>query len=152
MIAISDIVLLTVSSAVLAVALIRANGPDTPATNYKPQASSESTVNAGTVTSGQSNDQSSLQTDQTGDQSAATSTTLNSTTATDSTATTTSTDTTTQSNQAVTPLYATYTVQSGDSLSKIAAQFGTSVSELQALNDLSSTRILVGQELRYPEQ
>lgn len=45
---------------------------------------------------------------------------------------------------------ATYTVRPGDSLSVIASRHGTSVAELKAANDLSSDRILVGQELYLP--
>jgi peptidoglycan endopeptidase LytE len=46
----------------------------------------------------------------------------------------------------------TYTVQSGDSLSKIAKQFGTSVDTVMKLNNLSSTTIYVGQTLRVSGQ
>lgn len=41
-----------------------------------------------------------------------------------------------------------YTVQSGDSLSKIASLFGTSVSQIKALNNLSSDAITVGDVLK----
>jgi LysM repeat protein len=41
-----------------------------------------------------------------------------------------------------------YVIQSGDTLSKIAKQFGTSVSTLQQLNGLSSDRIYAGQSLK----
>jgi murein DD-endopeptidase MepM/ murein hydrolase activator NlpD len=41
----------------------------------------------------------------------------------------------------------TYTVKSGDTLSKIASQFNTSVSSLKSLNNLSSDIIYVGQTL-----
>jgi LysM repeat protein len=41
-----------------------------------------------------------------------------------------------------------YVIQSGDTLSKIAKQFGTSVSTLQQLNGLSSDRIYTGQTLK----
>lgn len=42
----------------------------------------------------------------------------------------------------------TYTVQSNDTLSNIAENFGVSVSELQRLNDIRGTRIYAGQTLR----
>ncbi|WML55712.1 LysM peptidoglycan-binding domain-containing protein [Neobacillus sp. PS3-12] len=41
-----------------------------------------------------------------------------------------------------------YVIQSGDTLSKIAIQFGTSVTTLQQLNGLSSDRIYAGQTLK----
>jgi LysM repeat protein len=41
-----------------------------------------------------------------------------------------------------------YVIQSGDTLSKIAKQFGTSVTTLQQLNGLSSDRIYAGQSLK----
>lgn len=43
-----------------------------------------------------------------------------------------------------------YTVKRGDSLSEIAAQFGSSVSELRSLNNLKSNTIQVGQRLALP--
>lgn len=43
-----------------------------------------------------------------------------------------------------------YHVRSGDTLGKIAQRFGTSVSRLQAWNNLSGTQINVGQSLRVP--
>ncbi|WP_235824711.1 C40 family peptidase [Bacillus salipaludis] len=44
----------------------------------------------------------------------------------------------------------TYVVQSGDSLSKIAVKYRTTVSELKKLNNLKSDRIYVGQKLKVP--
>jgi nucleoid-associated protein YgaU len=45
----------------------------------------------------------------------------------------------------------TYTVQSGDTLSKIAAKFGTTVVVLKALNDISNADVIqVGQVLQLP--
>jgi LysM repeat protein len=45
-----------------------------------------------------------------------------------------------------------YTVVSGDTLSKIAKQFGTSVKEIKSLNQLKSDLILVGQVLKVSSQ
>jgi len=47
-------------------------------------------------------------------------------------------------------LYGSYIVKSGDSLSTIARQYGTSVSALQAMNGIDGSLITIGQELRYP--
>ncbi|MEX3009200.1 peptidoglycan DD-metalloendopeptidase family protein [Hoeflea sp. TYP-13] len=44
----------------------------------------------------------------------------------------------------------TYTVQSGDSLSRIAARAGVTVSSLKAANGLTNSTIRVGQTLRIP--
>lgn len=144
MIAISDIILLTVSSAVLAVALVRSNG-DSSATQDNMLQTPSSSVSQNSV-------QSATQTDNTSEASSgnAENTDVATTQITAPTVTPilveidTDTDTDTATLQ-----YSTYTVQSGDSLSKIARNFGTSVSELQSINNLSNTRILVGQELRY---
>jgi LysM repeat protein len=44
----------------------------------------------------------------------------------------------------------TYTVKSGDTLNAIAKKHGLTVKELQSANNLSTTRITVGQKLRIP--
>jgi LysM repeat protein len=44
----------------------------------------------------------------------------------------------------------TYSVKSGDSLTKIASQFGTTVKAIRAANNLKSDRIVVGQKLQIP--
>lgn len=44
----------------------------------------------------------------------------------------------------------TYTVESGDSLYAIAQRLGTTVEELMAVNDLTSTDLAVGQVLKIP--
>lgn len=44
----------------------------------------------------------------------------------------------------------TYTVKSGDTLSKVASNHRTSVRELQRLNNLPTTQIRVGQKLKVP--
>lgn len=44
----------------------------------------------------------------------------------------------------------TYTVKSGDTLSKIATDFRTTVKAIQSANGLSDTRIKVGQKLKIP--
>ena len=50
-----------------------------------------------------------------------------------------------------TPRPATYQVRSGDTLSAIAAQFGTTVGELAALNDIANPSLIrVGQVLQLP--
>lgn len=46
--------------------------------------------------------------------------------------------------------WGSYTVQSGDSLSRIASRTGTTVSELQRVNGLSGSTIFAGQELQVP--
>jgi peptidoglycan endopeptidase LytE len=43
-----------------------------------------------------------------------------------------------------------YTVKSGDTLIKIAAQFGTSVKAIRSLNSLKTDSIKVGQKLKIP--
>ena len=45
-----------------------------------------------------------------------------------------------------------YTIKSGDTLSKIAAQFSTTVSQLKALNNLTSDRIYAGKTLKVSGQ
>ncbi|WP_318936925.1 LysM peptidoglycan-binding domain-containing protein [Oceanobacillus halotolerans] len=45
-----------------------------------------------------------------------------------------------------------YTVVAGDSLSAIAKKFNTSVTEIKELNNLTSDRIVVGQNLKLPQQ
>lgn len=46
--------------------------------------------------------------------------------------------------------YETYVVKTGDSLSSIANRYGTSVSELRSINNLSSDALFVGQQLLVP--
>jgi len=46
----------------------------------------------------------------------------------------------------------TYTVRRGDTLSKIASRYGTTVAGIQRLNGLSGTRIRVGQRLKVDAQ
>ena len=46
----------------------------------------------------------------------------------------------------------TYTVKSGDTLQAIARRNGVTVKELQAANNLTTTRITVGQKLRIPSK
>ena len=46
--------------------------------------------------------------------------------------------------------YVVYRVKRGDSLKKIAAKFGTTVSEIKRLNHLKSSTIYVGQKLKVP--
>jgi LysM repeat protein len=43
-----------------------------------------------------------------------------------------------------------YTVKSGDNLTKIAAQFGTTVRALRSANNLVTDNIKVGQKLKIP--
>ena len=44
----------------------------------------------------------------------------------------------------------TYTVKSGDNLTKIAARFGTTIKALRAANSLKTDSIKVGQKLKIP--
>jgi LysM repeat protein len=44
----------------------------------------------------------------------------------------------------------TYTVKSGDNLTKIATQFGTTIKALRTANDLKTDSIKVGQKLKIP--
>jgi LysM repeat protein len=46
----------------------------------------------------------------------------------------------------------TYKVKSGDTLTKIAKQYGTTVKAIETENNLSTTRITVGQKLKIPEK
>lgn len=46
--------------------------------------------------------------------------------------------------------FATYTIVPGDSLGRLAARFGTSVSVLQEINGIQGSLIQVGQQIRYP--
>lgn len=57
---------------------------------------------------------------------------------------------TTSSNIAGSPLYGSYIVRSGDSLSLIAQRYGSSVAALQDINGISGTLIQIGQEVLYP--
>ncbi|MGI8965311.1 MAG: LysM peptidoglycan-binding domain-containing protein [Limisphaerales bacterium] len=43
-----------------------------------------------------------------------------------------------------------YTIQSGDSLSKIASKHGTTIKEIKSLNQLKTDQIRVGQKLKLP--
>ncbi len=49
-----------------------------------------------------------------------------------------------------TPEYITYTVKAGDSLYKIAYEFDTTVDEIKKLNNLSTTLLQIGQQLKIP--
>jgi len=51
-----------------------------------------------------------------------------------------------------TPETIVYTVEPGDTLSGIAAQYDVSIQDLRVLNGLSSDILSVGQELRVPKQ
>ncbi len=46
----------------------------------------------------------------------------------------------------------TYTVKSGDTLTKIAKKNGTTVKAIEAANGLSTTKIKVGQKLKIPSK
>jgi membrane-bound lytic murein transglycosylase D len=50
------------------------------------------------------------------------------------------------------PPVTSYTVVRGDTLTRIASQFGISVDQLKAWNNLKSTRLSVGQRLRVAEE
>ena len=49
------------------------------------------------------------------------------------------------------PVWTTYTVKSGDNLTKIATQYGVSVADIQSWNNLSSTKIYVGQKIKIQQ-
>ena len=49
------------------------------------------------------------------------------------------------------PSFGTYTVQPGDSLSLIADRYDTTVQTLQQVNDINGSLINVGQQIRYPQ-
>lgn len=51
--------------------------------------------------------------------------------------------------ETVTP-YATHVVRSGDSLSEIAVRYNTSINELRSLNGINGSTIFIGQEILYP--
>jgi LysM repeat protein len=51
---------------------------------------------------------------------------------------------------AAVPAGGEYTIQSGDSLSKIAAKFGVKVADLKSANNLTSDRIVAGKKLKIP--
>ena len=48
------------------------------------------------------------------------------------------------------PMYGTYEVTSGDTLSRIAIDHGTTVDTLRTINDISGSLIFIGQNIRYP--
>ncbi|ASJ71493.1 LysM peptidoglycan-binding domain-containing protein [Granulosicoccus antarcticus] len=54
------------------------------------------------------------------------------------------------SNAVDTSLYGDYTVEPGDSLSRIAINYGTTVNTLRSINNISGSLINVGQNIRYP--
>lgn len=161
MIALSDIIILTVSGALLVVALMRAYSPDNtdvqqnpvgqvqqqPAAASTPAQSNQGQSNQGQATQAQASQEQS-------NNPAAIS--GNGTAPTDNTQTATSGLSQAQQPAAETPtptpeiVLESYTVQSGDSLSLIASRTGSSVQELQAINRLNSTVIQIGQVLRYP--
>lgn len=58
--------------------------------------------------------------------------------------------TTGTTNQPNEPLYGVYIVQSGDFLGRIATNYGTSVSTLREINNISGSLIEIGQEIKYP--
>ncbi len=45
----------------------------------------------------------------------------------------------------------TYKIKSGDSLEKIARNHGTTIEAIKRVNDLSTDRIIVGQEIKIPD-
>ena len=161
MIALSDIIILTVSGALLVVALMRAYSPDNTDVQQNPVGQVQQQPGAASTPAqsnqGQSNQGQATQAQASQEQSnnpAAIS--GNGTAPTDNTQTATSGLSQAQQPAAETPtptpeiVLESYTVQSGDSLSLIASRTGSSVQELQAINRLNSTVIQIGQVLRYP--
>lgn len=47
-------------------------------------------------------------------------------------------------------LYGTYEVEPGDSLSRIAINYGTTVESLRSINNINGSQINIGQIIRYP--
>lgn len=61
-----------------------------------------------------------------------------------------SSETSTSASSNPAPLYGTYRVQPGDSLSLIADNHGTSIETLRTINSITGSLILVDQEILYP--
>jgi N-acetylmuramoyl-L-alanine amidase len=49
------------------------------------------------------------------------------------------------------PQYTTHKVRKGESLGKIAAKYGVTVNQIKQANDLSDTKIQIGQSLKIPQ-
>ena len=168
MIPLSDIIILTVASALLAVALMRAYAPDDSrsapetTTEVRQQASQPSAtqtsqqVNSTNQNSVSATSAAQATTSTVTDASNTANTSSNQQTTTQSTSSATSSEqtgasqTTSPSAPAAEVIYETYTVRSGDNLSVIARRTGTTVEQLQTINQLSTTVIRVGQNLLYP--
>ncbi len=141
MISVSDIVILAASSTLLAVAMARTDlsGNTLPATGAAPIAYSTTTFDSTPV-----EEPAVINADQIDASTLASDGTVIVTTGSDTSAAFKEPEIIREAT------FNTHIVQSGEYLSLLAQRYNTTVSELQALNNLTSSKILVGQKIAYP--